>query len=337
MGWLVAPSEGWVVTHVIETRGLRKVYSDVEALKGVSIRVGEGVVYGLLGPNGAGKTTTIKILSTLVMPTSGEAYVGGYNVVEEPDEVRRLIGLVPQDLTADDEMTGWDNVLIQARLHGLRGEEAVRSTRRVLEFVGLAGDSGRRASTYSGGMRRKLEIAMGLVHDPRIVFMDEPTIGLDVRSRREIWGYVRELRRRGVTILLTTHYMEEAEKLCDRVAIIDEGRIVAEGPPAELKTRIKGDLIIVETPDSEDLAELVRGRLNALQVRVSGDEVVIRVPRAEDSLGDLVGLLNGLVVKNISIVKPSLEEVFLELTGKRIRREEPLDAFRFRAFSRRAR
>ena len=316
---------------------MSKKYGDVKALRGVSLRVGKGLVYGLLGPNGAGKTTTVKILSTLVLPSSGEAFVGGYDVVREAGEVRRLIGLVPQDLTADDEMSGWDNVIIQAKLHGLRGEEASRRAKRVLEFVGLLQHARRKASTYSGGMRRKLEIAMGLVHEPSILFMDEPTLGLDVRSRREIWSHVEDLKKKGVTILLTTHYMEEAEKLCDRVAIIDEGRIVAEGTPTDLKSRLKGDLILVETPDAETLAELVKRELNALQVKTSGSEVIIRVVKAEDALRDVVRLLNGLVVKNISIVKPNLEEVFLELTGKRISGEEPMDAFRFRALSRRIR
>jgi len=327
--------------YAIEARGLVKAYKSLVAVRGVSFSVRGGETFALLGPNGAGKTTTIKMLSTLTRPTSGDAIVGGYSVVREPLRVRRLIGLVPQELTADDEMTGWDNVIISARLYGLKGRKALEEARRVLEFMGLWEHRGRKVATYSGGMRRKLEIAMSLVHSPEILFLDEPTLGLDVQSRRHLWDHVRMLKREGVTIVLTTHYMEEAEQLSDRVAIIDHGRIVAEGSPGDLKSRVKGDKIYVELKDPTEAGRVLEALENVLgsdgvELGTVGQAIVVRVPDAGSVVPKIIRVISDYSVKSVNVVKPNLEEVFLELTGRSLR-EEPLDAPRFRMHMRRAR
>ena len=264
--------------------------------------------------------------------------IEGFSIIKDKARIRRLIGLVPQELTADDELTGWDNALILARLYGLRGREAEERAREVLEFMGLTDAARRRVATYSGGMRRRLEIAMSLIHDPPILFMDEPTLGLDVQARRHLWDLIRELRRQGRTILLTTHYMEEAESLADRVAIIDRGRIVAEGSPEELKSRLSGDRVYIKLRDPGKV-EITRSRLAelGLEAESDADTIVVKVRRAEDSLVDIVRALGDSEVAELRIVKPNLEEVFLELTGRRLREEEALDAFRYRFMTRRLR
>ena len=317
--------------EVVEARGLVKEFNGFRAVDGVSFSIRRGELFSLLGPNGAGKTTTIKMLSTLLAPTSGDAFVEGYSVTREPGKVRRVIGLVPQDLTADDEMTGWDNVYIQARLYGLSRGEAQARAREVLELMGLWDAARRRVGTYSGGMRRRLEIAMSLVHEPSVLFLDEPTLGLDVQSRRGLWRVVEELKQRGVTILLTTHYMEEAEALSDRVAIMHRGRIVEVGSPEELKARVRGEAIYVEPLDPGEL-EKVKSLLeeNGLEAHVIEGRVAVRVERADTVLPRVASALQGVRVKSMSIAKPSLEEVFIQLTGETLSGEEHVDPFRFR-------
>ena len=321
----------------VEARNLVKVYpGGVRAVDGVSFCIRPGEIFSLLGPNGAGKTTTVRMLSTLARPTSGDALIMGHSVVREPDRVRELIGVVPQDLTSDDEMTGWDNVYYQARLHGLSGREAEEATRRALEFMDLLGVAHRKVSTYSGGMRRRLEIAMSLVHEPQILYLDEPTLGLDVQSRRHLWGLIRALKKRGKTILLTTHYMEEAEELSDRVAIIDRGRIIAEGTPEELKARLGGErihLLVGDPQGAEELASQLSGK--GWRARAVDGEVIVTVENAARALPMLAHFLER--AREVKIVKPNLEEVFLELTGRRLREEEPIDSFRYRVMTRRLR
>ncbi len=322
----------------IKAQDLTKQFGRLTAVDRVSFCVKPGEVYSLLGPNGAGKTTTIKMLATLLQPTAGEAWIKGHSILREPHMVRRAIGLVPQDLTADDELTGWENVVIQAKLYGFRGAEAERRAKEALDFMGLLEAAQRRVSTYSGGMRRRLEVAMSLVHSPEVLFLDEPTLGLDVQSRRHLWGLIEELRRQGKTILLTTHYMEEAEALADRVAIIDHGRIVAEGSPEELKSRIKGETIHVRLRDPGQtiaLAEKLSKELG-VDAEAKGDTVTVRVKSSAETLPGLVQVVSGMPVVEIRIVKPNLEEVFLELTGRGLRDEE-FDAFKFRVMARRVR
>jgi ABC-2 type transport system ATP-binding protein len=317
----------------VEARGLVKVYpGGVRAVDGVSFCIRRGEIFSLLGPNGAGKTTTVKMLATLLKPTEGDAYIMGRSVVRDRREVRRLIGLAPQDLTSDDEMTGWENVYIQARLYGYPPSEARERARWALEYMGLLDVAHRRAGTYSGGMRRRLEIAMSLVHKPQVLFLDEPTLGLDVQSRRHLWSLIRSLRREGVTILLTTHYMEEAEELSDRVAIIDRGRIIAEGTPRELSSKLGGERVHILLGSPEE-AERLAGELarRGWQARSTGSEVIVTAANAAEALARLAPYLKG--AREVRISRPNLEEVFLELTGRRLREEEPLDSFRFRVLS----
>ena len=322
----------------VEARDLVKVYpGGIRAVDGVSFCIRPGEIYSLLGPNGAGKTTTVKMLATLLKPTSGDALILGRSVVRERREVRRLIGLTPQDLTSDDEMTGWDNVYIQARLHGYRGEEARERTRWALEYMGLLDVAHRRVSSYSGGMRRRLEIAMSIVHKPKVLFLDEPTLGLDVQSRRHLWELITKLKGEGVTILLTTHYMEEAEALSDRVAIIDRGKIIAEGTPEELIGKLGGERIHIEMPDPRAAEELAAS-LSELgwRAKAVGSTVVVSVSKAAEALAELAPNIRG--AREIRIVRPNLEEVFLELTGRTLREgEEQFDSFKYRVLTRRVR
>ncbi|MEM0366580.1 MAG: ATP-binding cassette domain-containing protein [Acidilobaceae archaeon] len=318
---------------VIEADRLTKYYGSIQAVKNVSFKVFKGEIYALLGPNGAGKTTTIKMLSTLLKPTSGDAYILGYSIIRDSLNVRKVIGVVPQDLTADDELTGFYNVYIQARLYGYPHGIALERAMRALEIVGLADSANRRVSSYSGGMRRRLEIAMSLVHDPEVLLLDEPTLGLDVQTRRLMWNLIRDFKKQGISMILTTHYMEEAEALADRVAIIDYGEIKAEGSPDELKRKVKGDRVYIELY-SEDDAQNLQLEISKLGVDVKLDSsiVIVTAPSASDILPHIVGILAGKKIKSINIVKPNLEEVFLDITGKRLR-EDSFDAFKYRVFT----
>ena len=304
----------------IEAVNLVKVYPNgVQALRGVTFQARKGEIFSLLGPNGAGKTTTVRILSTLYKPTSGEARILGHDVVRESRVVRGLIGVVSQENTSDDEMTGFDNVYIQARLYGLGRREAQEAAMQALRSMGLEEAAHRRVSTYSGGMRRRLEIAMSLVHTPQVLFLDEPTLGLDVESRRELWDIVLGLKKQGVTILLTTHYMEEAERLSDRVAIINEGRIVAVGTPDELISMAGGDAIHIVPRDPGKAEAILRTLSSAgYKAEVLGGAVVVPVGDARREIVEIARLLDSGEVLEISIVRPNLEEVFLRLTGRRL-------------------
>jgi ABC-2 type transport system ATP-binding protein len=319
----------------IDVRGLTKRYGSLLAVDHVSFKVYRGEIYSLLGPNGAGKTTTILMLATLRMPTEGDAFVEGYSVVRERTKVRKVIGVVPQDLTADDELTGFDNVLLMARLHGYRGKEAEERAWDAIKFMELEDAAKRRVMYYSGGMRRRLEIAMSIVHDPKVLFLDEPTVGLDVQSRRHIWDLVRALKKEGVTIILTTHYMEEAEELSNRVAIIDHGHIVAEGTPEDLKAKVKGDRVYVKLKNDAEVSkalEVLSREFN--EVKEMDGYVVIKVESSAEAMPQIIKLLSNFDVAELRVVRPNLEEVFLELTGHGLREEESFDAFKFRRLMR---
>ncbi|MCE4611011.1 MAG: ATP-binding cassette domain-containing protein [Desulfurococcales archaeon] len=317
----------------VRAEGLTKVYGEFTAVDGVSLEIGRGEVYSLLGPNGAGKTTTIKMLSTLAKPTRGDAFIEGYSVVRESREVRRVIGLAPQDLTADDEMTGWDNVYLQARLYGLSPWDARRRAREVLEMMDLYQVAHRKVATYSGGMRKRLEIAMSLVHEPTVLFLDEPTLGLDVQSRRKLWGYIQGFKRSGMTILLTTHYMEEADFLSDRVGIMHKGRIVAEGTPEELKSMVKGETAYIEPLDPLNLEEVKKAlEARGFKVWLVGPRVAVEMDSSGEDLPEVMKAIEPFKLKSVTVSKPTLEEVFVRLTGQKLdeSEEEPLDSFAFR-------
>ena len=299
----------------VEASGLVKTYAEVEAVRGIDLAVRAGELFGFLGPNGAGKSTTIKILCTLLRPTAGRARVAGFDVVGERDEVRRHIGLVFQETTLDDHLTAEQNLRFHAEIYGMpRGAVAGRID-VVLEMVGLADRRGSTVRTFSGGMKRRLEIARGLLHSPRVLFLDEPTIGLDPESRATLWRYVDQLRaEEDITVFLTTHYMDEAER-CDRIAIIDSGRIGALDTPSALKASVGHDRVRVVTTDDDAAEVAVRERLGVETTRESGALVVL-TPDGEQFVPRLFEL--GLTVRSVSVARPTLDDVFLAYTGARM-------------------
>ncbi|HWQ18016.1 MAG TPA: ATP-binding cassette domain-containing protein [Sulfolobales archaeon] len=314
----------------VEVEDLHKIYpGGVKALNGVSFKVSKGEVYSLLGPNGAGKTTTMKIIATLLKPTSGRVTVMGIDVVSNPDSVRKIIGYVPQELSADDELTGMENVVLQARLYGISRDKAVRRARELLEMVGLGEAANRLVKSYSGGMRRRLELAMGLVNEPELLILDEPTLGLDVQSKLSLWEHIERLRKEErVTILMTTHYMDEADKLSDRIAIIDRGRVVAEGSPQELKARVGGDVIMIKiSSDPMKVVEKLKIIDGVRGVDVIEGNIRIKVNVAETTLPEILKIFSSVdgKIENISITRPTLDQVFIEYTGRMFRDEEPGD------------
>jgi ABC-2 type transport system ATP-binding protein len=307
----------------IETQDLTKDYpGDVRALDGVSFAVEPGGIFALLGPNGAGKTTTVKILTTLARPTSGSARVVGLDVAAEPGRVREIIGVVAQRAGLDPVATGRENLALQGRFFGLAGAALRERVDELLARVGLSEAADRPANTYSGGMARRLEIAMGLVHRPRVLFLDEPTVGLDPEIRAALWSEIRHLAAgEGLTILLTTHYLEEADQLAGRVAILDRGRIVAEGTPDALKAGLRGDAIAVELRQRAE-EPAVRTALAAVpglgEVRFDDRTVHLRVAAGASALPGVLGALDarGLAVATATVSRPSLDDVYLRHTGR---------------------
>jgi ABC-2 type transport system ATP-binding protein len=306
----------------LEATGLRKAFSETIALDGLDLAVEEGSVFALLGPNGAGKTTTVQILCTLLHADSGEIRVAGHDPVREPQAVRVAIGVTGQFPAVDNLLTGEENLLLMADLRHLAPEEGRRRAAELLERLDLVDEARRPAATYSGGLRRRLDLAMTLIGEPRIIFLDEPTTGLDPRSRRVVWDLVRELVRGGVTVLLTTHYLEEADELADRVALIDRGRVIAEGTPDELKRLIPGGEITLRFPDREPLtaaARMLAGSqedAEALELHVAADGGVEALRMALDRLADA-----SIPVDDVAIHTPDLDDVFLTLTDHTDREE----------------
>jgi ABC-2 type transport system ATP-binding protein len=302
------------------THGLAKNYGEVEAVRGIDFEVAAGEVFGFLGPNGAGKTTTISMLCTLALPTSGEARVAGHDVVTERDEVRRNIGLVFQDPTLDGYLTAEENLRFHADLYGVPRGEARQRMREVLEMVGLWQRRDSLVNTYSGGMRRRLEIARGLLHSPRVLFLDEPTIGLDPQTRSSIWTYIKELKaREETTIFLTTHYMDEAE-YCDRIAIMDQGSIVALDTPEALKASVGRDRVQIRTEDDEAAIAALKERFG-IDAVIAEEQVTFSVGEGEQFVPRLFGEL-GVPITGVSVARPSLDDVFMSYTGTTIRDAE---------------
>ena len=321
-------------TAAVEVQGLVKRFGDVVALDGLDLRVEAGTVFGLLGPNGAGKTTLVRVLATLVAPSAGRAAVLGHDVVAEPLAVRRRIGLAGQFAAVDGELTGRENVEMIARLYRLSRAEARSRASDVLERFGLVDAADRRVSTYSGGMRRRLDLAAGLIGRPPVLLLDEPTTGLDPRSRQELWRIVDELRNEGVTVLLTTQYLEEADRLAQQIALVDHGRIAAQGSPAELKAAIGGDVLSVRLVDARDVAE-ASAALTSLgadeQPSVDAADGEIRLAVSDPAASaEAIRRLDSqhLRVAAIELHQPSLDDVFLTLTGHpaaQERADQPLD------------
>ncbi|MCU1593881.1 MAG: transporter ATP-binding protein [Frankiales bacterium] len=301
--------------NAVEVRGLRKSYGELEAVKGVDFEVKPGETFGFLGPNGAGKSTTIKILCTLAKATGGSARVAGFDVTTERDQVRRHIGLVFQDTTLDSYLSAEQNLKFHAELYGMPRETVQPRLEQVMKMVGLWDRKDSKVLTFSGGMKRRLEIARGLMHSPRVLFLDEPTVGLDPQTRASIWEYIHQLRQQEeITIFLTTHYMDEAEH-CDRIAIMDVGRLVALDTPAALKASVGTDRVTIRT-DNDALA--LEKLPHAVQTE---DGIVINVEDGEAYVPKLFGSL-GVAITNVSISKPSLDDVFLSYTGRTIRDSE---------------
>ncbi|MEM1947570.1 MAG: ATP-binding cassette domain-containing protein [Candidatus Caldarchaeum sp.] len=327
----------------IVVENLVKKFGGVTAVDDVSFSVGEGELFGFLGPNGAGKTTTINILTTLVKPTSGKAIVAGYDVATQANQVRKHVGLVPQELTVDDDLTGLENLMLQAGLYHIPASEARKRAKELLELVGLTEAANRKVETYSGGMRKRLDLASGLLHHPEILFLDEPTLGLDVATRAVIWDYIRKLQKEtGTTVFMTTHYMDEADALCQRIAIIDRGKIKAVDSPERLKSMIGGDIIELELLENGVDAGKILAEIEGVGRHSFSDGVHRLTVEGGDRVLPLILeelMRHGVRVKKVSMSKPSLEEVFLEFTGRKLRDEAGSweEAFRRRVVLRRAR
>jgi ABC-2 type transport system ATP-binding protein len=326
MGEPVTPE----VTPVIETKGLRKSFRSrqgretktVEAVRGVDLQVREGEIFGFLGPNGAGKTTTLRMLATLIEPDGGDATVAGVNLLAHPGEVRKRIGYVAQGGSTWDDSTAREELVLHARMYGIGKAEAQRRAAAALDAFQLTEYADRKCKTYSGGQRRRVDIALGIIHGPKLVFLDEPTTGLDPQSRAHMWDEIRRLRSEGMTVFITTHYLEEADVLCDRVAIIDHGQIVAEGTPTELKREVSGDVVTVglngATPEAAELldTETYVRKLETQDdgVRLYVDEGTTAIPLIMRTLGGA-----GLELTSIELHRPSLDDVFLAKTGRSLR------------------
>ncbi len=313
---------------IVEVRNLTKSFNHtVKAVDDITFEVNEGEIFGFLGPNGAGKSTTIHMLTTILKPTSGTATICGYDILKEANEVRRSIGVVPQEYTADEDMTGYDNIMLCADLYGIPRSTSRKRALELLRLVELEEARDRKVSTYSGGMRRRLELACGLINHPRLLFLDEPTLGLDVQTRTAVWSYIRRLKEEyRMTLFMTTHYLEEADSLCDRIAIIDHGRLVKIGTPNDLKEGIGGDIIELGLKEDSDSASGLIGQVKGVKdvKKVSVLSYRIKAGLGEETAPRIIEVLreNGLHVTRIALTKPTLDQVYLEYTGRSMREEE---------------
>jgi ABC-2 type transport system ATP-binding protein len=315
-----------VSVAAIVAEGLQRSFDGKDAVAGIDLTVKSGEIYGFLGPNGAGKSTTVKMLCTLLLPTGGRALVAGYDVARQPEEVRLRIGAALQDAALDEKQTGRELLRLQGRIYGLTKAEIARRMADLEPLVDIGEAFDQRIATYSGGMRRRLDLAAALVHNPDVLFLDEPTTGLDPVSRAKVWDEVRRLNAElGMTIFLTTQYLEEADQLAQRVGIINEGRLVAEGTPDELKRSIGDDLVVAQIDGDAAAAAGILGRLAMVEsVSVQGSEVVVRVRDGAAAVSPVAVALAGaeLHVKSLTLRTPTLDDVFLELTGNRIQEKE---------------
>jgi ABC-2 type transport system ATP-binding protein len=311
---------------MIETRGLKRTFTSrrgsVEAVAGIDLNVYTGEIFGFLGPNGAGKTTTLRMLATLLPPTAGDATVAGCDLRREPGKVRERIGYVSQSGGTDPVVDGRTELIFQGRLYGLSAAEAQRRAAELLALLELEAAADRPTKTYSGGQRRRLDIGLGLIHRPSLLFLDEPTTGLDPQSRARMWDEVRRLREGGMTIFLTTHYLEEADALCDRLAIIDHGRIVAEGTAEQLKRQIAGDVVTLGVSGNRQTAfELLQSQPFVREAGQEDGAIRLYVDRGETAMPAILRVLDGagIELQTISLTRPSLDDVFLRQTGRSLR------------------
>ncbi len=313
------------MNSILEVKNLVKQYGDFTAVKGITFDLKEGEIFSLLGPNGAGKTTTISMLSTLYTPTSGDAIIAGHSITKEPMKVRNAIGIVPQDLALYEDLTARENLIFWGQMYGLSGGSLKSRVDEVLGQIGLIEKAKDRVKTYSGGMKRRVNIGVGLLHKPKVLFMDEPTVGIDPQSRRAILDTVKDLNKQGMTVLYTTHYMEEAEELSNRVGIIDHGELIAIGTQKELTKQVgETETLILHIGENEDptaLAAAFKGIKEVLEANVIGHEISVITPSAKDVLASVVTKANerGIKIHSIDIREPNLEAVFLHLTGRALR------------------
>ncbi len=313
------------MSNILEVKDLKKNYGDFQAVKGVSFEIKDGEIFSLLGPNGAGKTTTISMLSTLYEPTAGDATIAGYSIKKEPMQVRNAIGVVPQDLALYEDLTAKENLIFWGQMYNLSGKSLSSRVDEVLEQIGLTDKAKNKVKTFSGGMKRRVNIGVGLLHKPKLLFMDEPTVGIDPQSRRAILDTVKDLNKQGMMVLYTTHYMEEAEELSNRVGIIDHGELIAIGTQKELTKQVgETETLILHISENEDPSALIpslKEIKNVLDANVVGNEISIVTPSAKDILASVVTKANerGIKIHSIDIREPNLEAVFLHLTGRALR------------------
>lgn len=309
----------------IKAINLTKKFGNFTAVDHVNFEVEKGEIFGFLGPNGAGKSTTIKMLTTVLKPTEGTAIVNGYDIIKQSSLVRQSIGVVPQEYTADEDLTGYDNMMFMAGVYGIPRDIAEKRAKELLDMVELTNAAKRKVESYSGGMRRRLEIAMALIARPAILFLDEPTLGLDAQTRSAIWSYILKLKKEyNMTIFLTTHYLEEADMYCDRIAIIDRGKIVKIGSPKELKESIGGDVVTIETNNPEAAAKLISSIQGVVGLTQVNSEIRVKVKNGEEIAPEIIEVLvkNKIKVQRISITQPTMDEVYMEYTGKSLREEQ---------------
>jgi len=319
--------------EVIKAEGLTKVFNrHLTAVDHIDFSVKNGEIFGFLGPNGAGKTTTINMLITVLKPTEGTTSVLGYDIVKQANEVRKVIGVVPQEYTADEDLTGLENILLCADLYGIPRKISKERAVDLLKLVELTDFKDKRVQTFSGGMRRRLELACGLINRPKVLFLDEPTLGLDVQTRTATWNYIKKMKKEyGMTLFMTTHYLEEADALCDRIAIIDHGKIVVVGSPEELKHSLGGDLITLAIKENDDVSDLIKSIDRVKEVRRENGTYHVKAEFGEITTPFIIEALRkkGYTVSKLSLTEPTLNEVYLEYTGKAIRdTEESKEAFR---------
>ncbi|MGA3059876.1 MAG: ATP-binding cassette domain-containing protein [Candidatus Bathyarchaeia archaeon] len=325
--------------HVIETRQLTKAYGSLKAVDKVDITVESGEIFGLLGPNGAGKTTIISMLCTILKPTSGTATVNGYDIVKEANKVRKSIGIVFQDPSIDDRLTGRENLYMHANLYGVPASEHKERIDRILKLVELEDRADDLLRTYSGGMRRRLELGRGLIHYPKVLFLDEPTVGLDPQTRDHIWKYIRDLKKvQDITVVLTTHYMDEADRLSDRIAIMDHGKIVILDTPPKLKETLEGDVVAVKAKNIDALSELVTKYLGLEKKQIIDGALEITVRNGKALMPRIMELAtqNNIYVESILLREPNLEDVFLYYTGRTIREDSSKELHGVAAIHRRS-
>lgn len=312
----------------------------IEAVRGLALSIEQGEIFGFLGPNGAGKTTTLRILATLLPPDKGTVRIAGYDLLRQPGRVREHIGYVGQTGGADGTASGRENLLLQARAYGMAKAEGKRRVQELIEQLELTTFADRPVRSYSGGQRRRLDLALGIVHRPELLFLDEPSTGLDPQSRARLWEEVRKLHSTGTTIFLTTHYLDEADNLCDRLAVIDGGKVVAEGTPEQLKQQIAGDVVTLSLADQDELLaqaqDILRLQAFVREIQRDGQKLQVYVERGEEALAYILRLLEGrgIDVQTIALARPSLNDVFLRQTGRSLREETGDNTTRAHSYTR---